>query len=66
MVTWRNRSIETLSTSELRHALNDAINEIAWSRTAPSSVSFFNAILMGFSAGAAVAASAALIFSIAF
>lgn len=64
MVTWRNRSIETLSTSELRLALSDAINEIAWSRAAPSAVSFFNALVLSFAAGAVVAASAALTFSI--
>jgi len=63
MVTWRNRSIDTLSPPELRRALDDAINEIAWSRTTPSSVSFFHALLLGFSAGAIVAASAVLAFS---
>jgi hypothetical protein len=64
MVTWRNRSIDTLSVSELRRALDDAINEIAWSRTTPSSTSFFHALLLGFSAGAIVAASAVLAISI--
>jgi hypothetical protein len=59
MIMWRNRSIEALSTSELRLALTDAMNEIAWSRQAPSSVSFFQALMLGFSAGAVVAASAA-------
>jgi hypothetical protein len=63
MVTWRNRPIETLTAPELRRALDDAINEIAWSRTAPSSASFFYALVLGFSAGAIVAASAALAFS---
>jgi predicted esterase len=60
MVTWRNRSIDSLSTSELRRALDDAVCEIAWSRSAPSSASFFHALLLGFSAGAIVAASAIL------
>lgn len=64
MVTWRNRSIDTLSAPELRRALYDAMNEIAWSRAAPSSSSFFYALLLGFSAGAIVAASAILTFSI--
>jgi hypothetical protein len=59
MITWRNRSIDALSPSELRAALADAMNEIAWSRRAPSSVSFFQALMFGFSAGAVVAASAA-------
>jgi hypothetical protein len=59
MITWRNRSIDALSAPELRLALADAVNEIAWSGRAPSSVSFFNALLLGFSAGAIVAASAA-------
>jgi hypothetical protein len=59
MITWRNRSIDALSPSELRAALADAMNEIAWSRQAPSSVSFFQALMLGFSAGAVVAASAA-------
>jgi hypothetical protein len=59
MITWRNRSIDALSAPELRLALADAMNEIAWSRRAPSSVSFFNALLLGFSAGAIVATSAA-------
>jgi hypothetical protein len=63
MMTWRNRSIDTLSVPELRRALDDAINEIAWSRAAPSSASFFYALLLGFSAGAIVAAAAALTFS---
>ena len=60
MVTWRNRSIDTLSAPELRRALDDALSEIAWSRAAPSSTSFFYALLLGFSAGAIVAASAVL------
>lgn len=63
MVTWRNRSIDNLSPPELRRALDDAINEIAWSRAAPSSVSFYHALLLGFSAGAIVAAAAVVIFS---
>jgi hypothetical protein len=62
MVTWRNRSIDTLSGPELRRALDDAINEIAFSRAAPAS--FFAALLLGFSAGAFVAASAVVVFSI--
>jgi hypothetical protein len=60
MVTWRNRPIDSLSASELRRALDDAMNEIAWSRSAPSSTSFFYALLLGFSAGAIVAATAVL------
>lgn len=64
MVTWRNRSIDTLSTMELRLALDDAINQIAWSRAAPSSASFFSALLLGFAAGALVAASAVVAVSI--
>lgn len=64
MVTWRNRSIDSLSHSELRLALDDALNEVAWSRTAPSSASFFHALLLGFSAGALVAASAVLAISV--
>jgi hypothetical protein len=59
MIKWRNRSIDALSAPELRLALADAMDEIAWSRRAPSSVSFFNALLLGFSAGAIVAATAA-------
>jgi hypothetical protein len=59
MIMWRNRSIDALSAPELRQALADAMNEIAWSRQAPNSVSFFQALLLGFSAGAVVAASAA-------
>ena len=46
-----------------RCRIDDAINEIAWSRAAPSSASFFYALLLGFSAGAIVAAAAALTFS---
>ena len=64
MVTWRNRSIDSLSVPELRRALDDAMHEIAWSRNAPSSTSFYYALLVGFSAGAIVAAGAALTFSI--
>jgi hypothetical protein len=63
MVTWRNRSIDSLSAPELRRALDDAMAEIAWSRTAPSSASFFHALLLGFAAGAIVAASAVLTIS---
>jgi hypothetical protein len=63
MVTWRNRSIDTLSAPELRRALDDALNTIAWSR-APDPASFFSALLLGFSAGALVAAAAMLTFSI--
>jgi hypothetical protein len=63
MVTWRNRSIDTLSVPELRRALDDAVREIAWSRAAPSSASFFYALLLGFSAGAIVAAAAVLAVS---
>jgi len=63
MVTWRNRSIDTLTAPELRLALDDAINEIAFSRDAPNSNSFFSALLLGFSAGALVAALAALTFA---
>lgn len=64
MVTWRNRPIDTLSAPELRRALDDALSEIAWSRAATSSNSFFYALLLGFSAGAVVAASAAFTFSL--
>jgi predicted esterase len=64
MLTWHNRSIDTLSVPELRRALYDALNEVAWSRAAPSSTSFFHALLLGFSAGALVAAAAMLTFSI--
>jgi hypothetical protein len=64
MVTWRNRSIDSLTPSELRIALDDALSEIAWSRSAPSSASFFHALLLGFSAGAIVAASAVLVISV--
>ena len=64
MMTWRNRSIDTLSATELRLALDDAINEIAWSRAARDSSSFFSALLLGFAAGALVAASAVVAFSI--
>ncbi len=64
MVTWRNRSIDTISPSELRLALDDALSEVAWSRSAPTSNSFFYALLLGFSAGVIVAASAALMFSL--
>jgi hypothetical protein len=64
MVTWRNRSIDQLSTSELRLALHDAIGEIAWSRSAPSSASFFHALMLSFAAGAIVAASAVLVISL--
>jgi hypothetical protein len=63
MMTWRNRSIDTLTVPELRRALDDAINEIAWSRAAPSSASFFHALVLGFSAGAVVAAAAAFTFA---
>ena len=64
MVTWRNQWIETLSAPELRRALDDALNEITWSRAASNSSSFFSALLLGFSAGALVAAAAVLTFSI--
>lgn len=64
MVTWRNRSIDSLSPAELRRALDDALNEIAWARTAPSSSSFFHALLLGFSAGAIVATAAVLTISL--
>jgi hypothetical protein len=64
MVTWRNRRIDQLSASELRRALDDALNEIAWSRTAPSSTSFFYALLLSFSAGAIVAAAAIVASSV--
>ena len=63
MVTWRNRSIDTLSAPELRRALDDALHEITWSRAAPDSAAFFSALLLGFSAGALVAAAAVLTFS---
>ncbi len=62
MVTWRNRSIDTLSPPELRRALDDAINEITWSRA--GTASFFNALLLGFSAGAIVSGIAVMTFSI--
>lgn len=64
MITWRNRSIDTLSVPELRRALDDAINEISWSHNQPDSASFFSALLLGFAAGAFVAAAAMLTFSI--
>jgi len=64
MVTWRNRSIDTLSTQELRRALDDAINEIAWSHAAPDSATFFYALLAGFAAGALVSAAAVVTFSL--
>jgi hypothetical protein len=64
MVTWRNRSIDTLSGPELRRALDDAINEIAFSRAALDSGSFFSALLVGFGAGAVVSALAIITFSI--
>lgn len=62
-ITWCNRPIDTLSGPELRHALHDAVNEIAWSRTAPSSTTFFSALVLGFSAGAIVSATAAITFA---
>ena len=62
-ITWRNRPIDTLSGPELRRALQDAVNEIAWSRTAPSSTTFFSALVLGFSAGAIVSATAAITFA---
>lgn len=62
MVTWRNRSIDTLSGPELRRALDDALNEITWSR-APDPSSFFSALLLGFAAGALVSAAAIITFS---
>jgi hypothetical protein len=58
MVTWRNRSIDSLTPAELRLALDDALGQIAWSRSQPSANSFFHALLIGFCAGAAVAVSA--------
>lgn len=64
MVTWRNRSIDTLSTRELRLALDDAINQIAWSRAARDSGSFFSALMLGFAGGAMVSALAVITFSI--
>ncbi len=64
MVTWRNRSIDSLSTTELRQALDDAINQIAWSRNGTEPSSFFSALLLGFAAGAVVAAAAIVTFSI--
>lgn len=63
MVTWRNRSIDTLSNTELRRALVDAVNEISWSRTAPDSTSFFSALMLGFAAGAIVSALAVVTVS---
>lgn len=63
MVTWRNRSIDSLSQAELRRALDDALNEIAWTRAAPTSNAFFHALLLGFSAGAIVATAAVLTIS---
>ncbi|HWK33985.1 MAG TPA: hypothetical protein VNR51_09935 [Hyphomicrobium sp.] len=62
MVTWRNRSIDSLTASELRRALDDAINEITFSRASTNSTSFFSALMLGFSAGALVAATAAFTF----
>lgn len=62
-ITWRNRPIETLSGPELRRALQDAVNEIKWSRSAPSSTTFFSALMLGFSAGAIVSATAAITFA---
>jgi hypothetical protein len=64
MVTWRNRSIDTLSASELRRALDDALDEVTWSRAAPDPSSFFSALLLGFSAGAVVGAAAVLTFAV--
>jgi hypothetical protein len=63
MVMWRNRSIDTLSHAELRAALDDALNEISWSR-APAPTSFFPTLLAGFAAGALVAAAAMLTVSL--
>jgi hypothetical protein len=64
MVMWRNRSIDTLSATELRLALDDALNEVNWSRATANSSSFFSALLIGFAAGAVVAAAAVLAFSV--
>jgi hypothetical protein len=64
MVTWRNRSIDPLSTRELRLALDDAINQIAWSRAARDSASFFSALMLGFAGGAIVSALAVVTFSV--
>ena len=64
MVTWRNRSIDSLSTTELRLALDDAINQIAWSRAEADSTTFFQALIAGFIAGAVVVAAAVLTFSL--
>jgi hypothetical protein len=64
MVTWRNRSINSLSTPELRLALHDALSEIAWARSSPTSLSFYHALLLGFLAGALIATSAVVFFTV--
>jgi len=64
MVTWRNRSIDSLSTTELRLALDDAINQIAWSQAEADSNTFFQALIAGFVAGAVVVTAAILAFSL--
>jgi len=64
MVTWRNRSIDSLSTMELRLALDDAINQIAWSRAEAGSTTFFQALIAGFIAGAVVVTVAIATFSL--
>ena len=64
MVTWRNRSLDQLNAAELRRALDDALHEIAWSRSTPTSNSFFHALLLGFAGGTIITGSAILAISL--
>jgi hypothetical protein len=64
MITWRNRSIESLTAAELRIALEDAAAEMLRAREAFGPGQFFNTLLVGFAAGAVTAASAAFLVSL--
>jgi len=61
MITWRNRPIETLSSSELRSALEDAVGELVLKNAGPNSDMLYRSLIVGYAAGAATAVIAIIV-----
>lgn len=61
MMTWRNRSVDGLSATELRIALDDAVRELMRTQKEASSDLVFRTLILGYAAGAATAGLAILL-----
>lgn len=58
MVTWRGKSSNNLSNSELQYALQDAVEALTLQKRTVSEDSLYRGLMFGFLAGAILAATA--------